>query len=199
MAKDKSKSKGVPNKHLHARIAYLQQAASYLTTRPGLEPCSNDNDARDLSHPRSKTGSAGNNAQPRGENAGVDSDRSNADRRVASTFIEPPSGGLPLLLSSHLTQVARKSQIRLHPETKHQICKRCGNVLAEGTTSFQYVENASKSGKRPRADVRVIRCMACGATKRWPTGATRQKKKSHRQSEKQEASGEISNFVTQDR
>jgi ribonuclease P protein subunit RPR2 len=174
MAKEKSKS-GLKNKHLHARVAFLHQAATYLTDRraPLL---------------RGEQGSAGKiatNEQPdkasdqQREAGGTDSGTTPSQHRIIS-INKPSSGGLPLYLSSYLSQVARKSQIRLAPEVKHSICKRCGTIQVEGSTCKKFTENSSKGGKKRHADVLVQECEVCGAKKRWPIGAQRQRKKSQR-------------------
>jgi len=63
---------------------------------------------------------------------------------------------------------------------KALLCKRCDVLLVPGSTSSVTVENASRGGKKPWAEVEVVRCLACGAEKRFPVGATRQKRKTRR-------------------
>jgi ribonuclease P protein subunit RPR2 len=153
MAKDKTKTKNDPQKrhpHLQARIAYLQKAAMYLTAQTSKQSVP---DAPD------RTAEAPHNR---------------------NTLVERPSGGLPHHLSTHLMQIARKSQLRLRPDVKHNICKLCGNILIGGETSTKSTENLSNGGKKPHADVLVIECGYCGAKKRFPVGATRQTKMSER-------------------
>lgn len=167
MAKDKSKS-GMKNKHLHARIAFLHKAATHLTEQhesrkqPGEDLTEDTYVIKALEQP----------AAPPGP--------SKAGSTGPVSIQEPSSGGLPLYLSSHLSQVARKSQIRLSSDVKHSICKRCGTIQVEGETCKKFTENLSKGGKKPRAAVLVQECSVCGAKKRWPVGAERQRRKSHR-------------------
>ena len=189
----KEKVKGVQNKHyLHARISFLQQAAQYLTTQDKPQPDSNGVSA--------DSGSENLPSEPnieddqRNEAESSELTRSVARMEVDNSpseqaFVLPPSGGLPLLLSSHLAQVARKSQIRLHTDIKHQICKRCSTVLIEGKTCKKSIENSSKGGKKPHADVLVLKCASCGAQKRRPFRAKRQRKKGER---KRESGAELS-------
>ncbi|PVI05839.1 Rpr2-domain-containing protein [Periconia macrospinosa] len=133
MAKDKPpKTKGVPNKHLHARTTFLYQAATYLTLH-------------------SATG---------------------ASASVPSS--------LALQLGSDLQIVSRKSQVRLSADLKRTICKTCNTVLIPGRTATHTVENDSKGGKKPWADVLVVGCTFCGAKKRFPVGATKQQSKAER-------------------
>ena len=175
MAKEKFKT-GVKNKHLHARVSYLHQAAAYLTDAYGqsqhveqnLAASTEDTAPMDEAWDEQEgthTGS-GNGTTP--------------SQRGAISINKPSSGGAPLHLSAHLTQVARKSQIRLAPEVKHSICKRCGTIQMEGSTCTKLTENSSKGGKKRHADVLVQKCGVCGAKKRWPVGALRQRKKSQR-------------------
>ena len=179
MAKDKSKT-GIPNKHLHARISFLQQAATYLTAQgrnsrdTRMSPSSNGANQDGGSKQRSKS-----HDLPSTANAGAaGKDETKQQHPVVISNLQ--AGGLPLYLNSHLAQVARKSQIRLHANIKHTICKRCSTVLVEGSTCRKFVENLSKGGKKPQADVLVVECGACGAQKRWPVGVQRQRKKIER-------------------
>lgn len=176
MGKEKSKG-GVPNKHLHARIRYLEQAATYLTNQahphqqpPGeLSTTSNSRPA--------ETVQASTNTNP---------DQSNdTTSKGMSENMEPTSISAPARLTSHLTHIARRSQIRLQPSTKHTICKRCSALLIEAKTSTRFVENLAKrteeySEGKPWAEVLVVECDVCGARKRWPVGARRQLRKGMR-------------------
>ncbi|EMC94590.1 hypothetical protein BAUCODRAFT_553501 [Baudoinia panamericana UAMH 10762] len=167
MAKNKTKG-GVPNKHLRARLSYLQQAAIYLTARNAHHP--------DSGRCCDATGHPSNRAVERDYAVKRDDDLS-----PGSSLNFPATGGLPLYLNSHLRQVALKSQIRLHTDVKHAFCKACNTALVEGQTCRRYIENLSKGGKKPHADVSVLQCNACGAAKRFPIGAKRQKRKGERQ------------------
>ncbi|KAI5209750.1 hypothetical protein E4T42_07391 [Aureobasidium subglaciale] len=114
-------AKSVPNKHLHARIAYLHQAATHLALhRPPI----------------------------------THTDPSDADLKLQQH-------GLPLLLAAQLKAV-------------------CSTPLMPGTTSETRMENLSRAGKKPCADVLVIHCRNCHTKKRFPMGAQRQKKKAER-------------------
>jgi len=191
MAKDKTKS-GVPNKHLHARISFLQQAATYLTLQGQGKPA-NTLDSGDhllVSNKANEDSSIPDgHAQSNGK---ADSEQQDhvghvyAPHRIAAQapgHTKTPSatrlhtGGLPLHLATHLRQTALKSQIRLHTNIKRPICKRCSTVLIDGETCTKRVENLSRGGKKPHADVLVLECGVCGAEKRFPVGAKRQKRK----------------------
>lgn len=84
-------------------------------------------------------------------------------------------------LACDLRSVSRKTQIRLSPDIKHSICKACNTVLLEGSTCVTKLENNSKGGKKPWADVKVQMCNTCGLAKRFPTGAKKQKRRPHRE------------------
>ena len=186
MSKDKTKP---AHKHLHARISYLQRAATYLTAQTPLHQAQ---PARDSHDGNLDPGLA--TSEVRTENQALDTRLKHKNAITARQeqsavamkqlrdlpFVLPPPGGLPLLLSNHMSQVARKSQIRLTPDTKHQVCERCNTILLEGTTSTKTTENLSKRGKKPHADVLVIECGSCGARKRFPIGAKRQRRKTDR-------------------
>lgn len=182
-----AKNKGVPNKHLHARVAFLQQAAKHLAL---------------LSLPGNATVNYGNQdsdraaAEPPPRVPNTDSSRGNEDRTpcFATSSGDTTSetslrrththGGLARQLSSHSVQVARRSQIRLEKDVKRAMCRRCNMPLIEGETSKQAIENLSRGGRKPHADVSVTECCACGAAKRLPIGATRQLRKSKRPTQK---------------
>lgn len=156
MAKEKVKgAKGVPNKHLHARVAYLQHAAILLARQccasDGRNP-PNDSNLHQQAPP----------------------DQASADMASAG------SSGLPQYLASHLRQVALKAQIRLDSEVKRGICKTCNAVLIDGETCLTSTENLSRGARKPHADMLVLECMACGTKKRFPTAAARQRKKGER-------------------
>lgn len=200
MAKDKTKS-GVPNKHLHARISYLQQAATYLTLQGQGRPTASLGSQSSVAGPEearleeSENGTAfgpAHTTKPVHPGHEVNQGTSPGDVRELSLsrqlalFNGPHNGGLPLHLTTHLRQTALKSQIRLHANIKQSICKRCSTVLIEGQTSTKRIENLSRGGKKPHADVLVLECGVCGAAKRFPVGAKRQKRKSERKQEEQE-------------
>ncbi|KAK6336995.1 hypothetical protein TWF718_009782 [Orbilia javanica] len=87
----------------------------------------------------------------------------------ASSILPSPSVGLSRYYTSHLLSVSKKSVQRLSPAVKHTICKRCSSLLLPGKTSTTRVENKSKNGRKPWADVVVVTCGFCGAVRRFPT------------------------------
>lgn len=190
MAKNKTKDKAkgpksVPNRHLHARISFLQRAATHLAIQDGS--------SRIPASPASfsPTDSTSQSRRPAPAQTSPDTrdmdwepdqyEAATAQKSTDDSTRQPPlSTGLSFHLNSNLRQVARKSQIRLHSSIKRASCKTCSAVLIEGQTCSKYIENLSRGGKKRHADVLVIECTACGSKKRFPVGAGRQSRKDQR-------------------
>lgn len=98
----------------------------------------------------------------------------------ASSTDPAPTLSASRCLLSDLRNVSLKAQIRLSPAVKHTICKRCNTLLLEGSTCSVEVENKSKGGGKPWADVLVRTCKKCSLGRRIPVGAERQKRRLHR-------------------
>nr|POE79643.1 hypothetical protein CFP56_07708 [Quercus suber] len=176
MAKDKKSGPG--NKHLHARIAYLHEAASYLATQNSACPI---DCGRNVSVP------PGQSLQPQATACVRDVNhikhslsKSKPEESAETPCSRSREHGLPNLLPYHLRQVAQKAIIRLSPEIKRSVCKTCSGILVEGKTSRQYVENLSRLGAKAHADVLVLECFLCGTKKRIPVGAERPLKRKRR-------------------
>jgi ribonuclease P protein subunit RPR2 len=172
MAKVKvSKDAGkFPNKALHSRISYLYQAATYLATqqkqhsKAAIEPSKNEgsgwqsHDAAGMTETEMRTP--------------FDSDAS----------LQPASRRL----ISDLRTVSLKAQIRMSPAIKYSTCKNCDTLLIDGSTCTSQVDNTSKRGKKPWADILVRRCNTCGTAKRFPVAAERQKRRPRRSADSSE-------------
>lgn len=106
----------------------------------------------------------------------------NTDEAVAEAHSHVSSTHSPLAirLCSDIQQVSRKAQLRFAVDLKRTICKRCNTVLVPGRTATQTVENVSKGGKKPWADILVLECTTCGGKKRFPVSAKKQPKKGKR-------------------
>ncbi|KAK4214064.1 RNAse P Rpr2/Rpp21/SNM1 subunit domain-containing protein [Rhypophila decipiens] len=91
-----------------------------------------------------------------------------------------PLQGLGRQLVTDLRSVSLKTRIRLSPAVKQTICKYCDSVLIEGETCTSTVENRSKGGRKPWADVLVRKCHGCGRERRYPVNAPRPKRKTER-------------------
>jgi ribonuclease P protein subunit RPR2 len=143
MAKAKAKraGSGVPQKHLHSRISYLNQAAAYLA--------SVEETSRSLISANHKA-------------------RQVHSTPVQKSSISMYTQSSNLL--SQLRAVSLKSQIRLTPELKHSFCRRCDNPLVPGKTSDTTIINNSWQGGKPWADVLTVTCRFCGAVRSFPIG-----------------------------
>lgn len=144
MAKAKSQKAGtgIPQKHLHSRVSFLSQAATYLASA--------------IEGPR--------RLQPTAHGG----ERSNSSSRTQGKEKSTQSQSRHLL--SQLRAVSLKSQIRLAPELKHSFCKRCDTLLVPGETSTTRTTNDSRQSQKPWADVLVITCTYCGTARRIPYG-----------------------------
>ncbi|KAM0709395.1 hypothetical protein Q7P35_003433 [Cladosporium inversicolor] len=187
MAKEKAK-KGVPNKHLHARIAYLDQAVKYLSAQ-SLTQSHKETQNPDTEQLHDHQQSVERTTTMTPGTLAIDAAHSIANKkpspgRLSTVTFNPPLSGLPLQLNAHLRSVAQKAQIRLSRDLKHAICKICNSPLIEGENCLRSTENLSKGGRKPWAAVLVLKCCACGACKRFPIGAKKQKRKSLREAEK---------------
>jgi ribonuclease P protein subunit RPR2 len=159
MAKVKSSkgAGGVTNKALHSRVSFLYQAAAYLATR---EPqCHNSSSA---------------------DGMGLHQDVMTVSQTASQDDIRLPSHALSRRYISDLRAVSLKTQIRLSPSIKHSICKRCDIMLIDGSTCACEVENKSKGGSKPWADVLVRRCKSCGYERKFPCEAKRQARRPRR-------------------
>lgn len=161
----KQKPKSVPNKHIYARVSYLYQAATYLATNKKI--AITNNDWQETYSANSSEGVQGGNAT-KSDNASTHT----GDPRIAM--------GSQKYLVSHLRAVSLKGQVRLSREMKRSLCKRCDAYMVPASTYLSSLENQSRQSKKRCADVQVLACVSCGATKRFPIGASRQKSKNDR-------------------
>ncbi|KUJ23472.1 Rpr2-domain-containing protein [Mollisia scopiformis] len=80
-------------------------------------------------------------------------------------------------LASDLRSVTLKAQLRISPQMKRKICKNCDTILIDESTCMNELENKSKGGKKPWADILARKCNTCGVVKRYPLSAQRQKRR----------------------
>ena len=146
----KPKAKSIKANPASSRIQFLHQAAALLA------------------HQHSTTTTT-HLPQNKGNNETIQSEASNENLQLLSRR-----------LVSDLRAVSLKAQVRLPSTTKHSVCKNCNTVLIEGSTCTREVENKSKGGKKPWADMVVHKCNTCGVAKRFPLSAARQKRRPHR-------------------
>jgi len=168
MAKLKS-SKGagsVPNKVLNCRASYLYQAATYFGT---------------LQQHSKALAERARRASQDSQGEGVTGIAAAGSQIPSSTPFQPASRRL----ISDLRSVTLKVQLRMSPAMKHSLCKNCDTVLIDGSTCSNEVENKSKGGRKPWADVLVRRCNTCGFVRRFPLMAERQKRRPERLQQEQ--------------
>ncbi|KAJ1335690.1 ribonuclease P protein subunit RPR2 [Microdochium nivale] len=154
MAKGKG-SGNVPNRPIYARMSFLYQAAAYLSNHAGPE------------------GTADSSAE---EDATI-------IINTAGNTIGPDSKMREALSRRYMTDMrstSKKAQISMSPALKHTICKYCDTLLVEGQNSTTTIENLSKGGRKPWADMLIISCRTCGGFKRFPVHAPRQKRRLYR-------------------
>lgn len=68
--------------------------------------------------------------------------------------------------------ISKKAVIKLTPNLKRSICKKCNIILVPGLSLNVCLENASKA-KAPENDILVYTCSSCGTIKRFPVGKNR--------------------------
>ncbi|KAI0996855.1 hypothetical protein K3495_g11328 [Podosphaera aphanis] len=146
----------VPNKALHSRISFLYQAAVHFASLNQSEP---------------------NTVMRKDQNI-VESPRHERKSNMP-TAIYP----LSRRWVSDLRHISLKAQIRMAPALKHTMCKSCNTILIDGSTCTIKLENKSKNGSKPWADVLIKECTVCATVARFPVSAPRQKRRPLRSSE----------------
>jgi ribonuclease P protein subunit RPR2 len=169
-AKVKKESKNVQS-HIRARLDYLHKAAVYLQT-------AQQNTAHQVSDEKTATSTC---AQDDLHMTSHDSNSMEGTSGARKT--KEPMSNLSRVCVSHLRGVALKTQIRLPVALKRSVCKRCDTLLAPGLNCSHEIENASRGGQKPWADVLVVRCFECGTIKRFPQAEKRGKKLAQRREE----------------
>lgn len=164
----KKKTPGVPNRHLYTRISFLYQAATYLAAAGRQEP---EPTSQRTPAPAEFTNMEHNGSEDDGQSTAQGGKPATAARQNMSRR-----------MLTDLRAVTLKSQIRISPDIKRTICKHCDTLLIDGQTCSSTVENRSKGGRKPWADVLVIRCHTCRREKRFPVSAQRQKRRPLRSS-----------------
>ncbi|KAF3354769.1 hypothetical protein VDGD_01779 [Verticillium dahliae] len=83
-------------------------------------------------------------------------------------------------LVADISAVSKKVVIRPTPAMRRTVCKACDAFLIEGHNCTTTIENLSKQGRKPWADVMVMKCHTCGHAKRFPVNCPRQKRRALR-------------------
>ncbi|KAK0615749.1 RNAse P Rpr2/Rpp21/SNM1 subunit domain-containing protein [Bombardia bombarda] len=153
------KNGGVPGRTLYSRVSFLHQAAAFLSSVRQPQP-----------QPRNST------------TATSEAEATAADVAVSrSPLLGPQSkSSMSRRLAGDMRSVSLKTRIRLSPVVKQSICKFCDSVLVEGETCTSAIENPSRNGKKPWADVLVRKCHACQKERRYPISAKRPTRKTKR-------------------
>lgn len=154
----KGKNNGVQNRAIYSRASFLQQAATLLS----------------LSTHRDESAASKGDSSP-----------SQARPVVEGSSEAPPPAdfqlqGMSRRLATDMRSVSLKTRIRLTPTVKQAVCKFCDSVLIEGHSCTSAVENRSRGGRKPWADVLVRRCHTCGRERRYPVSAEKQRRKTER-------------------
>lgn len=161
--KKKDRPHAVPNRHLHARVSYLYQAAAYLQAAP-IPSLTQRN--------KTSTGEA----------------TAEADRTASPTS----HLGDERMLLSQIRPITQKGKIQVSPDIKRGICKRCSSLLIPGSTCTASIENTSRRARKPWADVLVVTCTTCKAPKRFPVGCVQQPQRKDRELNSQSRGAERS-------
>ena len=181
MAKGKGKN---VHGHIRARLDYLHKAAAYLQStalssrqQPQQrnnedKAASDDKSTRTVSHILSPSVAA----------------PEKVDEKQEATTNNLPN--LSRAYISNLRGISLKTQLRLPQEVKRSFCKRCDTLLVPGVNCREEIRNASRDGRKPWADVRVVRCTTCFTEKRYPQAERRGRKLAERRKEKQEKEGQ---------
>jgi len=155
-SKGKTRKRGNPR--AHSRISYLHRIAKQLSlANNGL-------------------GSSGRNSMNMEIDSGPSKEPQAKKNEIKTEHPQVSHLNVPLLkqnalpayLNSHMSTLRLKTDARVPRNIKRSICKRCKAQLINGQTSSTSVENKSRGGKKPWANVLVISCRCCGMEKRYP-------------------------------
>ncbi|KAJ4386706.1 hypothetical protein N0V93_009604 [Gnomoniopsis smithogilvyi] len=173
----KKKPGQVPNRHIYTRISFLYQAAACLAPHPTTltDLATASRHLPQPAHAHVGTGTDG----------ATNMDHHDDCKQVQDSPLVTTNQNMSRKLLTDMRAITQKSVIRASPHVKRSICKYCDSLLIEGQSSSSVVENKSKGGKKPWADVLVIKCHTCGREKRFPVNAPTQKRRQLRQNKKQ--------------
>jgi ribonuclease P protein subunit RPR2 len=163
MAKAKSIKLAItgPQKAMHSRVSYLYQVAAHLETHQ--QQLHHRDRQVEIVHPDPEQSVENLQSSP-----------------VSKIYPHDDAKNISRRLVSELRSIALKAQLRISPEMKHSICKNCDTLLVNGSTLTSQIENKSKAGKKPWADVLVRKCTICGHETRTPVALQRQKRRPER-------------------
>lgn len=182
MAKQKGKkdtARGPP--HIRARLEYLQKAAAYVQSASTLNEKSNQNGSTNGQLTDDQAQQTVRTVTKIVDSCGTLKESQNPTELPKHS--KNRTLCLPRQYISQMRGVSLKSQMRLPITVKRSFCKRCDVILVPEFNCVEKIENASRGGKKPWADVRVIHCTACGTVKRFPQTDRRSKKLLQRKEE----------------
>lgn len=174
------KGGGVPQKHLHSRISYLYQAAIYLDNVEAnvskIITCSPEGRITTSNTPKSAELAGSSDVAGPSKNIVCSVNLDESVTEVSNDHLQPQleeqlrerASPQTHYLLTLMRSVSQKSQIRLSQSIKRSICHRCNGRLS--THSTAEIENLSRGGRKPWADVLVMKCCQCGYVKRYPVG-----------------------------
>lgn len=166
----KKKVPGAPNKSSYCRLSFMYQAATFLAATSSNQSQASEPAASQQTDP-----------DIRMKIDGEDVDHLNTEKGCRAAT---QTRNMSHRLLADFRSVSLKSQIRVSPAMKRSICKFCDALLVEGQTCTSTVENASKGGRKPWADVLVMTCHTCHHAKRFPVDAPRQPRRPFRVAKK---------------
>ncbi|EYE96960.1 ribonuclease P Rpr2/Rpp21/SNM1 subunit [Aspergillus ruber CBS 135680] len=194
MAKGKGKN---VNSHLRARLDYLHKAAAYLhstTIASKQQQTQQSKTENNASDGKCEVGAGSNRTVPQILSPGSTAVAVEEASGSVNQKQEPNLDRLPNLSRAYISQlrgISLKTQLRLPQEVKRSFCKRCDTLLVPGVSCMREIRNTSREGKKPWADVRVVRCTTCGTEKQYPQAENRSKKLAERKKEQEQRGRQI--------
>ncbi|KAJ5699035.1 hypothetical protein N7462_001040 [Penicillium macrosclerotiorum] len=158
--------------HLRARLEYLQQAANFLQNAHLQRTTAADLSTKYCNAAMNHEATEQVAPQITSEREDVKS----ASNPTSQHSIQKPLTNISRVYVSQMRGVSLKTQTRLAIPVKRSFCKRCDASLIPGANCIQEIRNDSRGQKKPWADVKVVRCLACGTEKRFPQTEKRSKK-----------------------
>lgn len=89
--------------------------------------------------------------------------------QLSNHTLNPKYSVLSRGYSRNATLISHKSVIKLTPNLKRSVCKKCDTLLIPGLTMTIRIHNSSKA-KTPHNDILVYECNECKEVKRFPVG-----------------------------
>lgn len=181
MAKGKGKN---VHGHIRARLDYLHKAAAYLQSRT---LSSRQRTQQHNNEDRAASDGKSTRTVPHLLSPSAAAPEKVDEKQEATTDHLP---NLSRAYISNLRGVSLKTQLRLPREVKRSFCKRCDTLLVPGVNCTEEIKNASRDGRKPWADVRVVRCTTCFTEKRYPQTERRGRKLAERRKERENQEGQ---------